>query len=341
MTITHGMDDDFLFLKKINHELPNEDWKSGARSYIAHYIDLYGSEAVERLSFSKPLMAITPEDPTGSLISSYSYLYNFTNAIKLLDLPRGARILDVACGGGWVSHWLARLGYNSYGIDISEEFIDLARKRVERDPDMGRDAGTVRFDVLDIEETQFDPEFLGYFDAIILESCLHHFIDPVAAMRNITYALKDSGVVLIIEGENRRGPINPVYMDVMRQTRTLERPYFRNDLISILQRSGLSEVSFLATIEGYISQHDPRLSALTAIAHEVLNGRNTCVCAKNIDAITRIVPSYLRTEYRNTPEYSSADVGIPVVEQNENKNTARSDFKIKIRGFFQKMISKI
>ncbi len=283
---------DEVLLKEINKDIPNLDWKFGARAYISHYINSYGPEAVQNLSFSKPLMPITPEDPSGSLLSVVSYLSNFTNSVKLLSLPRGARILDVGCGGGWVSHWLGRIGYNAHGIDISEEFIELAKRRVARDPDMSRDAGAVSFSVLDIEETSLPSSYESYFDAVIIESCLHHFVNPIAAMRNVVKSLKEDGVVLIIEGENRTGPIHASYMDVMLETQTLERPYYRQHLIEILNRVGLPDVSFLTAIEGYVPEHDPRRSYLAAYADEVLNGRNTCICARNANAMKRVVPSY-------------------------------------------------
>jgi 2-polyprenyl-3-methyl-5-hydroxy-6-metoxy-1,4-benzoquinol methylase len=43
-------------------------------------------------------------------------------------LPAGARVLDVGCGGGRVSHALAARGMDVQGIDVCPEVIDVARR---------------------------------------------------------------------------------------------------------------------------------------------------------------------------------------------------------------------
>jgi SAM-dependent methyltransferase len=49
--------------------------------------------------------------------------------VAMLDLPEGARILDVPCGFGRIAGPLHERGYEVVGIDISAEQIDLARDR--------------------------------------------------------------------------------------------------------------------------------------------------------------------------------------------------------------------
>ena len=49
--------------------------------------------------------------------------------LSLVDLPEGARLLDVGCGFGRHSFELARLGYRVVGIDPSPTMIDAARRR--------------------------------------------------------------------------------------------------------------------------------------------------------------------------------------------------------------------
>ncbi len=48
--------------------------------------------------------------------------------IEELGLAPGMRLLDVGCGPGRHAHALARAGVEVVGVDISERFIDLARK---------------------------------------------------------------------------------------------------------------------------------------------------------------------------------------------------------------------
>jgi 2-polyprenyl-3-methyl-5-hydroxy-6-metoxy-1,4-benzoquinol methylase len=49
------------------------------------------------------------------------------SVVRLLDVPLGAAILDVPCGGGRLSMALARRGYSVTGVDWSLEFLNHAR----------------------------------------------------------------------------------------------------------------------------------------------------------------------------------------------------------------------
>ena len=47
---------------------------------------------------------------------------------EFLPLDKNVKILDIACGDGGIIYWLQSIGYkNSFGIDISEEQVDLAK----------------------------------------------------------------------------------------------------------------------------------------------------------------------------------------------------------------------
>ena len=279
-----------VLLAEINAGLPALDWKQGARRYVQGFFDRYSREQIEAFIHTKPLAAVTPEDPAGSLQEGVSYLFNFASMLQLLALPRGSRVLDVACGGGWVSHWLMKLGYAPTGCDISAEFIDLARARVARDPDLHVTPAELKttFLVHDVEAEPLPEALQGRFEAVVLESCLHHFFNPVSALRHLRAALAPDGVVLIIEGENRRGPLRPEYLAVMEETSTLERPYARSQLVRAMELAGLPHHVFLGTVEGYApEQATGRVSELFAANAA---GRNTCVSAATLEALDRIVP---------------------------------------------------
>ena len=50
------------------------------------------------------------------------------NLLRALDLARGARVLDLACGKGRHSRYLAEKGFDVTGLDISTASIDYARQ---------------------------------------------------------------------------------------------------------------------------------------------------------------------------------------------------------------------
>jgi ubiquinone/menaquinone biosynthesis C-methylase UbiE len=50
------------------------------------------------------------------------------NLLRLLDLKRGEKVLDLACGQGFFAREFAKSGASVTGVDISRELIELARK---------------------------------------------------------------------------------------------------------------------------------------------------------------------------------------------------------------------
>ena len=70
--------------------------------------------------------------------------------IDLLGLGTGARILDVGCGPGRHAHALAVRGLTVHGVDISQRFVDLARKA---------EVANTTFERMDARSMGFDAEF--------------------------------------------------------------------------------------------------------------------------------------------------------------------------------------
>jgi cyclopropane fatty-acyl-phospholipid synthase-like methyltransferase len=83
--------------------------------------------------------------------------------VKTFDVKPGSRLLDVPCGNGRHSIELARRGYRTTGIDLSDEFLDAARSQLDAD----WRKGDIR--ALALESSGFDGAFcfgnsFGYLD---------------------------------------------------------------------------------------------------------------------------------------------------------------------------------
>lgn len=76
--------------------------------------------------------------------------------VDVLSLTPGDRVLDVGCGPGRHAHALARRGIHVVGVDVSERFVELARR------DAPPDSHAV-FEVCDARSLPYDREF----DAVI------------------------------------------------------------------------------------------------------------------------------------------------------------------------------
>ncbi len=149
--------------------------KAGEKSYFNAIGDVG-----QNFSLNKPFSC----DACDFMLADLAVLFH------LLPVPP-ASILDLGCGTGWTSHFLARRGYDVTGQDISEEALALGTKFVA-----GMEfAGSLRFCAGDYENIGFDREF----DAAIFYDSLHHAEDEKAALACAYRALKPGGLLITHE----------------------------------------------------------------------------------------------------------------------------------------------
>ena len=107
--------------------------------------------------------------------------------IDALDIVRpGARTLEVGCGDGSISAWLAeRLspGGTAVAVDLDLSLIQVRTPNLEL-----RKADIVA-----------DPVERGAFDLVTARAVLHHVADSEAAMANMVASLRPGGALLLIE----------------------------------------------------------------------------------------------------------------------------------------------
>jgi SAM-dependent methyltransferase len=99
----------------------------------------------------------------------------------------GNRVVDLGCGFGDTTQWLAGLvgdGGEAVGIDVSEPFIETARREAEE-----AGAENVRFEVGDVQVTEFGETF----DYAFSRMGIMFFANPVQALRNVRAALAPGG----------------------------------------------------------------------------------------------------------------------------------------------------
>jgi SAM-dependent methyltransferase len=106
-------------------------------------------------------------------------------------LQAGAKVLDVGCGVGYSSIFIAEAFPNVTvtGIDYHPGSIDLAREEARS----SLAANRLSFEVADA--TSYD----GEYDLICFFDCLHDLGDPVGAAQHAKRHLAQDGVVLLVE----------------------------------------------------------------------------------------------------------------------------------------------
>lgn len=118
-------------------------------------------------------------------------------------LPRTARVLDLGCGGGHESVWLAEHGHNVTSMDASPGLAAEAKRR------FGIDVRVADFTALDD---------VAAFDGVWSGAALHHAKteELPAIIAAIARALKPGGVfgALIKAGDDRRDGLGRFYCGI-------------------------------------------------------------------------------------------------------------------------------
>lgn len=114
--------------------------------------------------------------------------HTLDNLLRALELPPGARILDLACGKGRHSRYLAEKGFDITGLDISDTSITFARQ----------------FEHERLAFYQHDmrlPFRINYFDAVMnMFTSFGYFEtgrDHLLTLKNVQKGLKPGGLFLL------------------------------------------------------------------------------------------------------------------------------------------------
>lgn len=185
----------------------------------------------------------------GMDVETHRHFCDFANMAVALELPPGARILDAACGSGWLSEYFARLGYDVTGIDISPQLIEICEERIATLLPLDHEQKIrCRFRIHDLERSALDEQF----DAIICYDAMHHLEDAAAALKHLAAMLPLGGLLFILEG-NRPAPGSAPeaeLAEVMRNFGTLESPFDREYLGKLLDDAGFAVAGDYVSVNG-------------------------------------------------------------------------------------------
>jgi ubiquinone/menaquinone biosynthesis C-methylase UbiE len=102
-------------------------------------------------------------------------------------LPKGSRVLDIGCGPGNVTKYMAEKGYEAEGIDLSSEMIKIARSKV---PDL-------KFTEMDMRKLTYHPDS---FDGLLVSYSLIHVpsVDADKTIAGFKRIVKPGGFIQIL-----------------------------------------------------------------------------------------------------------------------------------------------
>ena len=138
--------------------------------------------------------------------------------VEALPIADGAKVLDLACGDGAYTGWLAgRVGPRGLvaGVDLLPAYLEAAREAARRGPR----AEVVGFVAARAERLPFAD---GTFDLAWCAQSFFSLPDPAEALRRMARAVRPGGVVAVLEADTLHQVLLPWPVEVELAVRRAE-----------------------------------------------------------------------------------------------------------------------
>ena len=181
--------------------------------------------------------------------------------LEIAGVAPGQHVLDVACGTGVVARRAAELvgpAGRTSGIDLNPAMIEVAREQTSAIDWRVGDAGDLPYDD-------------GSFDAVVCQSALFFFPDPLRALKEMTRVLRAGGTVALqtyagLDEQPAYGPfVRAVVRHAGEDARTLLGTYWSMGDVTVL-RLLLNTAGLRPTHEDSLLGH-VRFPSLDAFVH--------------------------------------------------------------------------
>lgn len=169
----------FIDVKRLIAELSDEELMRSADAYFS----------------SMTLRSEQCHKPFSNTSDSIHLTRHLALVLEAADLFRGARVLELGCGTGWLSIGLAQMGCDVVGVDISPAAIRLAEGlAATRAPTQV--VGPLSFLAYDGKTLPVPDESV---DRVVCYDAFHHVRDQAATIREFARVLRKGGRVAFLE----------------------------------------------------------------------------------------------------------------------------------------------
>ncbi len=186
------------------------------------------------------------------LLDAYHRAFAAELAAMVGSLPvaPGGSVLELACGDGAYTPWLAdRVGPSGtvVGLDVSDAYLRVAQRGARR----GRAASRARFVAASVDRLPFAD---GAFDLAWCAQSFFSLPDPLHAVRQMARVVRPGGLVAVLEDDKLHQVLLPWPVDVELAVRAAEwralrdeskRPvkfYVGRHLVAVFREAGLVDV---------------------------------------------------------------------------------------------------
>ena len=110
---------------------------------------------------------------------------------ELVGLRGTDRVLDVACGPGFVTRAFAQRCAEAVGIDATDALLDIARRNAAEEG-----VTNIRFDSGDATQLPYGD---GEFDVALCRAAFHHFPNPGRVLAEMRRVVRAGGKVMVAD----------------------------------------------------------------------------------------------------------------------------------------------
>ncbi|HKZ46827.1 MAG TPA: class I SAM-dependent methyltransferase [Thermodesulfobacteriota bacterium] len=176
----------------------------------------------------------------------------FEKAAKILmrRFPKRGKVLDIGCGYGFFLKQMKAMGWQAYGVDVSETAVLYAKKH------------GIRTTLGTLDNIKYDA---NYFDAVTLFYVLEHLPDPLNSIKEVKRILKPNGLLLLRVPHTT--PIVRILKILGIKNNLYDPPFHLNDFSpqtvkALLKKGGFSNIR--TYIGGATSPPSGLVKAVTA-----------------------------------------------------------------------------
>ena len=153
-------------------------------------------------------------------------------------VQKGAHVLEVAAGPGYLSIELAKKGFHVTGIDISPDFVEIAKNNA-------KEANvSVTFMEGNASDLPFDDQ---RFDFAVCSAAFKNFKEPVKALCEMHRVLKQEGTALIVD-MNREATDDDIKHEVSAM-KGFDKYFVKFAFKTFLKQSAYTKEEFAKFIE--------------------------------------------------------------------------------------------
>jgi 2-polyprenyl-3-methyl-5-hydroxy-6-metoxy-1,4-benzoquinol methylase len=185
----------------------------------------------EIASRTPAFMAHEASKPFGWDAAHFVEWATVTEILHRLGVQPGASAIDVGCGSGWTTLFLAEAGIDALGLDLVPANIELARERARRWQ------SPARFEVADMDALPDGPPV----DLVLIFDALHHTREQRATLEGVFARLRPGGWLVLAE-PTWLHRLSPEARRVRAQRGWLERGLTLRGLKRDLRASGFGTV---------------------------------------------------------------------------------------------------